>query len=578
MLGGFIANKVRYDIVAFAGLMVLVVAGIVPPHKAFVGFASPAVITVICVMILTYSINQSGLIDWVVRTIIPSPKNPRNYILALCFITAFLSAFMNNVGALALMMPVAISSSKKEGLPISLVLMPLAFSSVLGGMTTVIGTPPNLLISAYRQKAIGHPFQMFDYTPVGLTVALVCVFFIGLFGWWFLPKERESAPLDENAFDIKGYITEIKISEDSDVVDKSLKDFNEMVKADVAVLGIIRGKRKKLVVQDDEILNAKDILIIEASPDELKAVLKLNGLELLEYDQSAQELLMAGNISLVEAVVPQGARIEGRSWQRMRLKSRFRMNLIAISREGKAFKNRLQHVNIQAGDVLLVQGDTNLLTEQLIQIGTLPLVGRNVTVDIHKKAFYPVIIFVLAVLSAGLGFLPIQIAFCSAIILIILLKLIPLHLVYRQVDWSIIVLLASMIPIGQALQSTGATEIFSRQLLLIAGNAHPIYIIGLLLFLTMTISDLMNNAATAVVMAPIAVSVAQQLHLSVDPFLMSVAIGASCSFLTPVSHQNNTLVMGPGGYRFFDYVRLGLPTEILVLIIATPMIMYVWPV
>lgn len=578
MILGFISGRARFDIVALAGLMVLVITGIIAPQKAFSGFASPAVATVICVMILTYSINQSGLIEWMLKTIIPSVKNFRRYLLTMCCLTAFLSAFMNNVGALALMMPATISSCKKEQVSLSLVLMPLAFASVLGGMTTAIGTPPNLLIASYRQKAIGHTFKMFDYTPVGLTVAFFGVLFVGLVGWWFLPKNRPSSGTDEAQFDIKNYITEIKINDDAEIIESTVKQLREMVESDFEVLGIIRGKQKKLVLRDDETFNAKDILIVEAGPEEIKALLKLKGLELLEYDQTASELLKTGDIALIEAVVPQGARIEGRSWQRMRMKSRYQVNLIAISREGKAFKNRLQHVNLQAGDVVLVQGDKSILIENLTQTGFLPLSERDIQVNIHRTAFLPVIIFVLAILATGLGFFPIQIAFATAIVLIVFLRLIPVHLIYRQVDWSIIVLLGAMIPVGQALESTGATELISKSLLSLAGSGHPMFIVGMLLFITMSISDLMNNAATAVVMAPIAVSVAQQMQVSVDPFLMSVAIGASCSFLTPVSHQNNTLVMGPGGYRFFDYIWLGLPLELLVLVIATPMIMYVWPI
>lgn len=576
MLGGFISNRYRYDVVAVTGLIFLVVVGVIEPQKAFLGFASPAVITVFCIMILTFAINESGVTDWIVHKVVPEGTISYYYIFVICSTTAFLSAFMNNIGALALMMPVAISSCRKSKQSPSIVLMPLAFASVIGGMTTGIGTPPNLLISSYRAKAVGHPFQMFDFSPVGLSVAVCIIFFISLLGWKFLPKERE-AKGEDGAFDIEDYITEVSIQKDSEAVGLTVKELEEKANVDFTILGIIRGKQKRLAVIPTEVLAAKDILIIEASSDELKSVLKVKGLELVSYDESAKELLKGKDVILLEAVVPQGGRMEGRSWQKARLKSRYKMNLIAIAREGKPFRNRLNHVNLQAGDVLLIQGETDNIYDTLQQFGMLPLNERNLSIGMNTSAFLPIAIFLIAIVLAAFQILPIQITFAAAIIACIYFGLLPVHRMYHLVDWSVVMLLGAMIPIGQALQTTGATQLLSEHLYHYLGDKPSIVAIALLQVITMSLSDIMNNAATAVIMAPIAVSVANQMNLSADPFLMSVAIGASCSFLTPVSHQNNTLVMGPGGYKFSDYMRLGLPVEILVLLVSVPMIMKFWP-
>jgi len=572
----FIWGYWRYDVVALIALALSIAIGAVPFHKAYTGLSNPAVITVACVMVISAAINHSGSLRFLIRKINFENKSTILHVGALTLISAILSAFMNNVGALTLMMPIAIQTAIKSKRSPSLVLMPIALGSALGGLTTVIGTPPNLLISSYRQRITGNPFAMFDFAHVGLYVAIAGIIFIMLIAWRLIPSKRKAATRQEDLFQVQDYITELKISKDSPLIGKTVKEVEKMIKAD-CIAGIIRDERKRLVVQGFFVLEENDILIVEANPEDLQELIEAGKLELISEHPLSSEELSSPEVGLLEAVVPQGSRIERRSAKRLNLRSRYNINLLGIAREGKAFKKRITDVNLRAGDVVLLQGRSEGLVENVASIGFLPLVERGLSIGLNRRAFLPLLIFLIAIALAMFRVLPVEIAFAGAVLAMVVLRLIPTRLIYDSIDWPIIILLAAMIPIGNALQTTGGTALIVHVLIALTKSLSPMYILALLLIITMTLSDFMNNAATAVVMAPIAASIAQSLHVSVDPFLMAVAIGASCSFLTPVGHQNNTLVMGPGGYKFSDYIKVGLPLEILIVIIAVPLILHAWP-
>jgi di/tricarboxylate transporter len=577
-LGLFIWGYWRYDVVALIALALLLLFGVIHPNEAFLGLANPAVTTVACVMIITQAITQSGIVDQVVKRITPITSNIVLHISALTVITAGLSAFMNNVGALVLMMPIAIQSALNNQRSPSLVLMPIAFGSVLGGMTTAIGTPPNLLISAYRQQITGYSFNMFDFTPVGLAVAVVCILFISLIGWRLIPKNRKGRGIGEDLFQMQNYISELVVPDKSPFVGLTRRELEQKIEIDFQIIGLIRNKQRRFVISPGETLQANDILIVQADHEKLQQLLRAGQLELAGGEVVSPDILSNRDIAVMEAVIPPDSRLENRSWARMGLRYRHRLNLLAIARQGETFNVRLNHVDLQAGDVILVQGEADILRENIVNLGLLPLAERGVQVGMRPKALLSVGIFVAAIVLATLQIFPIQVAFTFAVVALVITKIIPIRQIYSSIDWSVIILLAALIPIGTAMQATGGTNLIANGVTAIAGHATPIVIIGLLMVVTMTLSDIMNNAATAVLMAPIGVSIAQFLNVSIDPFLIAIAIGASCSFLTPISHQNNTLVMGPGGYKFFDYLRLGLPIEIMVLVISLPMIMWVWPI
>ncbi len=573
----FVWGRWRYDIVALIALLVSTAVGAVPLNQVFSGLPNPAVVTVACVMVISQTITRSGLLNVLINKLDIVNHNPIISLVYLCFTAMLLSFFMNNVGALALMMPVAIKIAIEQDRSPSLVLMPVAFASGLGGLATVIGTPPNLLIAAYRQEITGHAFTMFDYTPVGAMVAVVGVLFIALFGYRLIPKKRKAPQSVADMFDIKDYIFEVHVDENAAILDMSLSEIKEKTKAEYEIVTLIRGKSKRLSLPDDFIVHADDILIIEASAENLKTFLSDTKTKVASDQKITRESLQSKDIQLVEAVVPQGARIEGRTTKGMRLFARFQLHLLAISREGNPFKQRLDQVQLKPGDITLFQGPSDTVTENIASLGLLPLIERHIQIETSWKMIWPLIVFVIAIILTALSLLPVQVAFGGAVIVMVIFNWISPRSLYESIDWPVIILLAAMIPVGSALQTTGGTAMIAEWLSHLAAHTSPITILVLLMIIAMTVSDFMNNAATAIVMAPIANGIANSLQVNIDPFLMGVAIACSCSFLTPVGHQNNILVMGPGGYKFGDYLRLGLPLEIIVLCVSVPMILWVWP-
>lgn len=573
----FIWGHWRYDVVALLSLAATVISGVIPYGEAFSGLSNPAVITVAMVMVMTQVISHAGVVDYLVRRLAPATNNLVLHIGILTTIAAVLSSFMNNVGALALVMPVAIQTAFERQRSPSLLLMPIAFGSILGGMTTLIGTPPNMLISAYREAITGVPFRLFDFTPVGLMVTIVGILFIVLLGWRLLPRGGVSQKSLEDLFQIKGYMTEIQLPSDSPLVGITVAQLEEDESLDVMVLGLIRQQRRRSQLQPSEVLQGKDILFIETPPKGLDSLLKKTKAILVSDQPVSSEELHSKNMSVVEAVVMPGSSLEGRNPQRLRLRQRFGINLLALSRQGKAISQRLRHDRLCAGDVLLLQGETDSLLETVADIGFLPLAERGLRIGLSEGALLPMAIFTIALLLTALNVFPVQITFSGAVVAMIVLDVIPIRKVYESIDWSVLVLLAAMIPVGTALEVSGGSAIIAHGIAALAHEVHPFVILGLLMVVTMTLSDVMNNAATAVVMAPIAVSIAQSLGCHIDPFLMTVAVGASSAFLTPIGHQNNTLVMGPGGYAFGDYWPMGLPLELLMLVISLPLIVWVWP-
>jgi di/tricarboxylate transporter len=572
----FIWARWRFDIVALMALAAATLIGAVPFDKVYSGLSNNAVITVACVMVISKAISDSGVIDTAVQRLDFLTKSFFLHVSSLCLVTAVLSAFMNNVGALALMMPVAIQTSIKRGRSPSLILMPLALASALGGLLTVIGTPANLLIADYRENVTGHPFTMFDYSHVGLVVAAAGVLFIILIGCRLIPERVKSSKHSEDLFKMEDYITEVKVTEKSKVIGKTIEEFEALIEEEYSLIGMVRKKRNLFSLRRNREINEGDILIVEASAQTLESLIKKTKLQINQHPIT-RETLQNQETALIETVVPPASRLEDRSARSMRLSSRYRISLLAIARKGKPFIKRILDVKLKGGDVVLLQGPVDGLKATITRLGFLPLGERNFKLEKSAKAYMPFLIFAVSIIFAGLQIVPVEIAFGGAVLVLALFNLISVRTMYDSINWPVIILLAAMIPIGNALRSTGGTAMVAHYLLAITGHISAAWVLVIVFVITMTLSDFMNNVATTVVMAPIAISIAQTLHVSVDPFLMAVAVAASCSFLTPVGHQNNTLVMGPGGYKFSDYVRVGLPLEIVVLLTAVPMILFAWP-
>lgn len=604
----FLWGRWRHDLVAMAALLASVMAGAVPVREAFSGFGHPAVITVACVLVLGHGLQATGAVQVLAKLVLPSRGGPTLGILALTALAALLSGFMNNVGALAMLMPVAIQMAARQGLPAGKILMPLAFGSILGGMTTLIGTPPNLIVADYRTTTGMGTFAMFDFAPVGVAVAAVGLLFVAFVGWRLVPTRKQATT---GSFDTGAYLSEVRVTEGSKTVNRSVREVEQILDAaDAQIIALIRGDMRLSAPSPRRTLRSGDILVIEVEPDSLSLVLSNLGLKLEEDvpsggskpeaaeagtasaaggdaapaatdDASKQagspDKSRPGEVVVQEFVVGPYSELVQRSATDAQLRTRFGISLLAISRQGQRSIRRLRATRILAGDVLLMQGTSEALAGFASQFGCLPLAARDIRVPKKGQALKATLVMGLAVAATSLGLLPAAVAFAAAALAFILLALVPLRSMYGVIDWPVIVLLGAMIPVADAMGSTGAADLVAQFLLDHVSQGHVVASLAILLVVTMFLSDLMNNAATAAVMCPIAISSAGQLGVSADAFLMAVAIGSSCAFLTPIGHQNNTLILGPGGFHFGDYWRLGLAVEVLVVAVGLPMILWVWP-
>jgi di/tricarboxylate transporter len=604
-VGMFLWGRWRHDMIALAALLACVLTGVIDPAIAFNGFGHPAVITVACVLVLSAGLQRSGAVDVLTRYAMPKNAGLMVSMGALVGIGALLSGFMNNVGALALLMPVALQVANRLEIPPGRVLMPLAFGTILGGMTTLIGTPPNLIVSGFRAQQGSEGFGMFDFAPVGLAVALAgCVFV--LLAWRLVPARKQAGT---EGFETGAYLTEARVTEKSKIVDKRLYDIeNEFDDSGAQIIGLIRNNVKINAPSGGRVIRAGDILVLEAEVDSLGAVLSNLGLELEEsvtVDKPAKteqaqsdkatitksapkdaasegkeqeaKSLSGEDIVLMELVVRPESNLQGRSATNIMLRSRYSLNLLAVSRDGGRSKSRLRNFRMQAGDLLLLQGTTDSVLEFANDYGCVPLAKRELKIPDKKQAILSGMIMVAAVAGAAFGLLPAAISFALGVLASMVFKTVPPRSVYAAIDWPVIVLLAALLPVAGAMEATGTAELIASLLMEYIAQGNAVVALAMVLIITMFLSDLMNNAATAAVMCPIAIGAAMTLGVNADSFLMAVAIGASCAFLTPIGHQNNTLILGPGGFKFGDYWRLGLPLEILVVLVALPLLTVFWP-
>ncbi len=571
----FVWGRWRYDVVAIGAMLLVAVMGIIPAKNVFLGFGHPATLTVAMVLIISRGLLNSGVVDLMAEHVLRPIKSTTGQISIVSFVAAGLSALMNNVGALALLMPAAIRSAAKAKRPPAAILMPLSFASILGGMLTLIGTPPNIIIAAIREDTSGTAFTMFDFTPVGGAVALVGVLFVSIVGWRLIPKKRRARLSAAELFNIKDYVTEAVVLEKSPLLGRRLREVDdEAGEKEADLLGVVRNERRLDMRAGGRTFVVGDILLLEAAPEALERLLKDWGLETVRADNGEKR---PSNLSLTEAVIPPRSRLLGRTVASLRLRRRYDVNVIAVSRASEPFRGRLRTFRFQTGDVVLLEGDADNLPEAIAELGLLPLAERDLRVGRPRRALLASGLFVLAIALASTGVLSLPVALGSAALAMILTGLVPVREMYDHIDWPVIVLLGAMIPVGQALAVTGTTELIASSIVTHSAGLPPVALLTIILVLTMTLSDVINNAATAVVMAPIALTIAHQLGVNPDTFLMAVAIGASSAFLTPIGHQNNALILGPGGYRFGDYWRMGLPLEILIVLVAIPMLLLVWP-
>lgn len=572
----FITGRWRYDVVALLALMIVALTGLIPAQRVFSGFSNPAVITVAAVLVISRSLQNSGIVDLIGKRLLRLKGGTTVQLAALTGIVTVLSAFMNNIGALALMMPVAIQVARKKGSPPSAFLMPLAFASLLGGMTTLIGTPPNIIAASFRAQTGAAPFAMFDFSPVGLGVALGGLLFIVLIGWRLIPVRRGQAAAGD-LFEIEKYITEVRLPEDAKLVGKRLPAINTFVENGVNILGLVRDGVRRMSPSPRTVFAAGDILILQIDAENLEKLVAKARLELVGSKQIVRDDLQSDEVTLLEAVITANSLLVGETAFSLDLRRKHGVNLLAVSRQGRSLRARLDRIRLRTGDVLLLQCHTQTAKDIPATLGCLPLAQRELRIGQPQQLIPPLAVFGAALLLSAVGLIPVQIAFVAAVVIMVMAGFVSLREAYDSIDWPIIILLGAMIPVGEALETTGGAQLIANGLLRISGQLPSSAVLIIVLVFTMFLSDLVNNATAVVLTAPIGISVAQGLGVSVDPFLIAIAIGASCAFLTPIGHQSNTLVMGPGGYKFGDYWRMGLLLEVVVVLVAVPLIMFFWP-
>ena len=569
----FVWGRFRYDVTAVIALLAALGLGIVSPKDAFSGLSDDIVVIVGSALVVSAAIQRSGVVEALLARVAQFTRTVPSQLSLLITSVGVLSGMIKNVGALAMMMPAAFQLAKKSGTSPSVYLMPMSFASLLGGLTTLIGTSPNIIVSRVREDMTGEPFGMFDYLPTGLGLLVVGLVFLR-FAYRLLPADRRAAPLLGEALDISTYVTEATVAGDSPAIGETIDEFTERHESEISVTGLIRGNLPGQIGPMVR-LREGDVLILGGEPDALERVIAADRLSLAGEGKPGMD---AGDgIGVLEAVIKADSALIGRTAGRLLLRERFGINLIAVSRAGENLTSRIGQIVLQAGDVIVLQGPTTLLPDRLAKLGALPLAERDIRLGSSRRSLLPVAILAVAIVSTASGLVPVAIAFFAAAAMMVITGTLPLDEAYEAIEWPILIMLAALIPVSASLQSTGAADVIAKQLAILATQLPPWGAVAMILIAAMAVTPFLNNAATVLVMAPIAVVFSQQLGFRPEPFLIAIAVGAGCDFLTPIGHQCNTLVFGAGGYRFGDYARLGAPLSLLVILVGTPLILWSWP-
>ncbi len=574
MMAAFLWEKFRYDVVACVALVAAVVLGLLPPSDAFAGFSDDLVIIVGSALVVSAGVARSGVVDLAIKRFFPALSSVRAQMLLLLLTVAILSAFIKNIGALAIMMPVAFQFARRSNISVSMFLMPMAFAALLGGLMTQIGTSPNIAVSRLRQEITGEPFTMFDFTPVGGILAVAGVIFL-IFFYWLVPRRENQNPSLQEALESSSFATEATITRQSTFIGKPLNQLLKTADGDVIATAILRGETR-LSPFPDISLKDGDLLLLEGASEALDRIVSQGGLSLARKPEEATA--KTGDLSSVEAVVGRGSPLIGQTARDLSLVHTYGVNLLAVSRQGKRIRERLGQMTLRSGDVVLLQGLRQQMPAILTELGCLPLAEREILLGTRRNIIMPLAILAIAMGATALGYAPVAMAFFAAALAMVAFGVIPVSEVYRAVDGPILVMLAALIPVADTLRTSGGSDVIAGWLNAMAGGLPAWATVTVILLTAMAVTPFLNNAATVLVMAPIAASFAAGLGYRPEAFLMAVAIGAGCDFLTPIGHQCNTLVMGPGGYKFSDYPKLGLPLSILVVVVAVPALLTVWPI
>lgn len=581
LLAFFIWNKYRYDAISVAALIFLVTISSIPDlevniiniDQAFYGFANPAVMTVALVLIISQGLKNAGLSALAGKVLAGRKYTEIQFLLFLMLIAATLSSFINNIGAMAILLPLTVSVCQKMEWHPAKFLMPLAFACILGGMNTLIGTPPNIIISDYAYQQTGSGFNFFDFSKVGILITISGILFVAFIGNKLL--RLRVIPNNEPLINMKGYMFEVQVNKGSSSIGLTLFKFKKQAGEDIEIMGVISETGSIKKVKNNMRIKEGQILVIKSPPDEIGKILNLFDFSIPEDLHSFDE----ADLEEIEVLISPGSRLIGRNYDYFQKLAFEELNLLGLWRKGTKYRTRLTREAFKAGDVLLLgvrELDDEEVKSKIKHLGLMPIREREIeVVSSRSRLLKGMIFFLSSILFVAFEVLSPTIAFLLCVLCFARIKIINSNF-YKSVEWPIIVMLAAMIPIGLAIQTTGLSSLIALNITELAPNLNQAWILIIILIITMIVSDIINNAATAVIMAPISYEIAINFGYDVNAFLMVVAVGASCAFLTPIGHQCNTVVMGPGNYKFTDYWRMGLPLEILIIAVAIPMILFVW--
>ena len=575
MMGLFIWGRFRYDVTAILALLAALVVGIVKPEEAFTGFSDDIVIIVGSALVMSAAMQRSGLIEQALAFASRRIKRVRSQLVLLTATVGVASALVKNVGALAMLMPAAFQMAKKNQTSPSVFLMPMSFASLLGGLMTLVGTSPNIIVSRVRQDMTGQPFTMFDYLPTGLGLLIVGLIFLR-FGYRLLPRDRRATATMGDALDITGYMTEATIPEGSPAIGESVGAFLERHERDVNVTNLLRAGMRTVPARHVE-LREGDILILVGEPDALERVIAADSLLLEGEHRDLAGEQDGDEIGVIEGVIGANSVLVGQTAERLRLQARYGVNLIALSRAGERLARRLGQTKLVAGDVIVLQGSLVRLPDRLHDLGVLPLAERTLRLGSSGRSWLPLIVLAAAMTATALELVPVAVAFFAAAGIVVATGALPAREAYQSIEWPILIMLGALIPVSDSLRTTGASDLIATGLASVATSMPAWGAVGLIMVVAMAVTPFLNNAATVLVMAPIAAVFAHDLGYRPEAFLIATAIGAGSDFLTPIGHQCNTLVLGPGGYRFGDYARLGAPLSLLIVLVGTPLVIWTWP-
>ncbi|MET0257681.1 MAG: SLC13 family permease [Methylobacterium sp.] len=573
-VAGFVWGRLPYDLIALLGLLAGVATGIVPIKAAFTGFADDVVVIVVAALLVSAAIARSGVVEDIMRPLMPHMKTVQRQVTILVAAVTVLAMFTKNVGALAMFMPVAGQVARKNGTSVSKLLMPMAFGSLIGGLVTLVGTSPNIIVSKIRQDVTGEPFRMFDYAPVGLGVVAAGFLFLA-FASRLIPERRPGGSMAD-AFAMDAYTAEAEIPEGSAIAGRTVADLEAAADNDILVRTIIRERFRRLEPSPAMVVKANDLLLLGGEPDGIERAVARAGLR-LTGDAAARRTDIESE-SVVEGVVTPQSPAIGSRIGKLALETTHGVSILAVSRADTQIEQRLSSVRLREGDVLVLKGTSETVPPALAALRILPLAERSIVLGRNRRSFIPLGVLACAMLLTAFGVVSAVAAFFAAAVILLLLRVMSMHEAYQTVEASVIVLLAALIPLSEAIQTTGGTDLIAGWLSALLHNLSPTLSLFMVTLLAMAVTPFLNNAATVLMLGPIAAGLAQRLGLSPDPFLMAVALGSACDFLTPIGHQCNTIVMAPGGYRFGDYWRLGLPLSVIVLVVGVPLIAFVWPV